>query len=391
MAPADRALYERASRALYSPGMLLRLLLTSDLHLGMKFGGYPDAQSRLAEERFRCLERIVTLANDRACDLLVVAGDLFERVAVSRRDVERAAAVLARFAGRVCAVLPGNHDFVAPDDELWRRFREASGDRTLVLSEPRPTPLGHYDLESVCLYPGPCTAKHSRANAVGWVRGASPGDLAPVSVGVAHGSLEGYSPDFAQDYYPMTVVELRDAGPRLWLVGHTHAPFTLRPAPDRFVACAGTPEPDGFDCSHQGSVHIVSVDGDGHPEVEEIRTGHFRFVDETAELRGAAELRALENRFSADEGTRTLLRLTLTGVLAREEYASLEQTRRSLGERLLHLDWRAEGVREQIDAQSIDSEFTAGSFPHRLLSALSACGDAEALATAYELVQEARR
>ena len=371
--------------------MLLRLLLTSDIHPGMKFGGYPDAQSRLAEERFRCLERIVTLANDRACDALVIAGDLFERVAVGRRDIERAAAVIARFAGKVAAVLPGNHDFLAPDDELWRRFREASGDRTLVLPEPRPVPLSHYDMEGVCLYPGPCTAKHSRTNAIGWVSGADPTGFAGTSVGIAHGSLEGYSPDFAQDYYPMTMAELRDVGPRLWLVGHTHAPFTARPAPDRFVACAGTPEPDGFDCSHQGSVLLVSFDNDGRCEVETLRTGHFRFVDESVEVRGEAELRALEKRFSAEEGTRTLLRLTLSGVLGREEHARLEETRRALGERLLHLDWRAGGVREQIDARSIDSEFPTGSFPHRLLSALEAAGDTEALETAYELVQEARR
>ena len=102
-------------------------------------------------------------AGEQRAELLVVAGDLFDRVSsVARRDVERAARILAGFTGRLVAVLPGNHDFLSPDGELWRTFRDASGGSVLILEEPRPYPLSQYDLEA-CLYPGPCTIQALRS------------------------------------------------------------------------------------------------------------------------------------------------------------------------------------------------------------------------------------
>jgi DNA repair protein SbcD/Mre11 len=371
--------------------MPLRILLTSDLHLGMKFAAYPAVQARLAEERFRCLDRIVDLANARSCDLLVVAGDLFERLTAPDRDVTRAAKSLARFAGKLAAVLPGNHDYLAPDDKLWRRFRDAAGDNTVVLDAAQPLGLEHFDLPGVCLYPAPCTSKHSRANAVSWVGGAHAAAPQPMAIGVAHGSLDGYSPDFAGDYYPMTVAELLDAGPRIWLLGHTHVQFAASPVPGRLVACAGTPEPDGFDCRHEGSAFVVTLSEAGAPAAEAVTTGGLRFVDEEIELRSIPELDALESRFSSGEAGRTLLRITLSGALPGPDLDALEEHRKSFAERLAFLDWRAEGVRRIVDSAAIDAEFPADSFPHALLSSLATTGDTTALQEAYELLQEARR
>src|SRR5512138_3319618 len=105
----------------------LSIFLTADLHLGMKFAHLAEVQTELVEARFQCLQRLVETANKRKAPLLIVAGDLFDRVSVTRRDIERAAALLADFQGALCAVLPGNHDYFSPDDELWRRFRDAAG------------------------------------------------------------------------------------------------------------------------------------------------------------------------------------------------------------------------------------------------------------------------
>ena len=369
----------------------MRILLTSDLHLGMKFAGYPEVRGELSEERFRCLDRIIAEANRRGCDLLVVAGDLFERVGASRRDIERAAASVGRFGGKLAAILPGNHDYLEPDDELWRRFRSASGDRVLLLSAPRPHALEHFDLPGVTLYPAPCTAKHSASNAIGWVSAQSREARPGLAVGVAHGSVEGYSPDFQGEYYPMSLAELRDAGVRLWLLGHTHLPFTASPAPGCLLLCAGTPEPDGFDCRHGGSVTLVTIEGEGEPEVELIPTGAYRFRDETLELTPGVDAAALVRRYGSPDAKRTLLRLELEGSLSREERAALGELRKELERSLLFCDWRDALLRDRIERSDIDDEYPAGSFPHQLLTTLADSGDAEALQTAYELLEESRR
>ena len=45
--------------------MSLKIFLTSDLHLGMKFAGYPEVQAELSEARFNALEKLVGTANEK--------------------------------------------------------------------------------------------------------------------------------------------------------------------------------------------------------------------------------------------------------------------------------------------------------------------------------------
>jgi exonuclease SbcD len=372
----------------YTRRVPLAILATSDLHLGMKFAGLPDVQAELAEARFACLERLVATANARAVDLLLVAGDLFERVSpVTKRDVLRAAQALRGFEGRLAAVLPGNHDHLSPgQDSLWPVFREACGDRVLVLAEPRPYPLAHYDLDA-CLYPGPCRSKHSAASAIEWVKAAGRHALSRHHVGVAHGSLAGVSPDFEQSYYPMREAELADAGPDLWVVGHTHLRYPERPGRASRVFVPGTPEPDGYDCAHAGTAWLLRLD-DGAVEAEPLETGGHRFVHETLDSVSAADLAALAARHAGFPASREVVKVRLSGRVAREERPALAGTERELRARVLHLDWDETGVREAIDRGAIDAEFAAGSFPHRLLSSL--LDDPEALEIAHETLEGTR-
>jgi len=51
----------------------LRIFLTSDIHLGLKFSGYPEIQKELADARFETLERCVLRANEEKCHIFAVA------------------------------------------------------------------------------------------------------------------------------------------------------------------------------------------------------------------------------------------------------------------------------------------------------------------------------
>ncbi len=367
--------------------MALRILLSSDLHLGMKFAGYAGAQEALVEARFRSLERIVAAANDAGSELLVLAGDLFESVSAARRDVQRAARALDSFRGKLVAVMPGNHDYVAPDDELWPRFREAAGDTVLLLDEPRPYPLAHYDLDA-CLYPGPCTTKHSDVNAIGWVKSAARDGGVRHHVGVAHGSLEGVSPDMDGRYFPMRRAELVEAGVGVWLLGHTHVRFPVSPGPRDTIFCAGTPEPDGWDCTHEGSVLALDLDDAGSVTARVIPTGSFRFVDGRHEVRTTGDLEQLERSWSGPEASSTLLRLRLFGRAEQEAIASVGALRARMSVVLRYLDLRADELRGEITPETIDRAYPAGSFPHTLLTRLVEDADAEALGIAHEILQE---
>ncbi len=369
--------------------MPLSILATADLHLGMKFAGLPDVQAALAEARFACLERLVATANERRTDLLLVAGDLFHRVTVAKRDVLRAAQALRAFEGRLAAVLPGNHDHLSPgQDSLWPAFREACGDRVLLLDESRPYPLAHFDLD-VCLYPGPCRLKHSATNAIGWVKAATRDPRSRHHVGVAHGSLAGVSPDLDQSYYPMRETELAGMGLDLWVLGHTHLRYPERPGRASRVFFPGTPEPDGYDCAHAGTAWLLRLDDGGGVEAEPLETGAYRFAHEELGTVSAADIAALAARHAGLEAGREVLKVRLSGRIGREERGILAETERTLRSRVIHLDWDDTAVRERIDRAAIDAEYATGSFPHRLLSSL--IDDPEALEIAHGLLEEAAR
>jgi DNA repair protein SbcD/Mre11 len=88
----------------------VRLLHTSDWHVGKAIRG----RSRAAEHR-AVLAEIAAVADERAVDLVIVAGDLFDTAtpsAESERIVYRALLDLAA-GGRPVVVVAGNHDSAA--------------------------------------------------------------------------------------------------------------------------------------------------------------------------------------------------------------------------------------------------------------------------------------
>jgi exonuclease SbcD len=368
----------------------LKIMLTSDVHLGMKFAGYPEVQGKLCEARFQALERIVEIAGEEECDLLAVAGDLFHRNNPAKGDILKATKILSEFEGPLVAVLPGNHDFIAAGSDLWHRFRENAGDNVLVLTNKMVYPLGHYDLDAA-LYPVPCESKHSRVNYLDWVEEHPKDEDVTFHIGMAHGSLEGFSPDFDGTFFPMSERELLKCGVDLWLMGHTHIQYPVKPGSRDKIFYPATPEPDGFDCSHEGKAWILEIDEDKAIRATSVSTGRYRFLREELEVENERDLEKVTKTYAVPDREKTLLRLKLHGRLRRELYEDLPEIRRTIGEHVLLLRWDDEELVEEITGEIIDSEFTEGSFPHQLLTKLADEDDYEALQRAYAMINEVRQ
>jgi len=369
----------------------VKIIATADVHLGMKFAAYDADRVDLAEERFRALERVVEAGNRTGADLLVVAGDLFHRPGVAAKVVERAAAALDGFAGAAVTVLPGNHDYLAAEgDRLWVQFRESCGDRTLILDRAGSFDLSRFDLP-VTLLAAPCDSQHSSTHRLGWAEAFSPPD-GHVTVGVAHGSVDGLTLDSEGHYFPMQRRLLASLPADLWIVGHTHRSHDL---PDARLVVPGTPEADGFDCPVSGSAAVIEVDPDGGYRVEAEPTGRFRFVSARTELDdpdGSQSEDALESsvRGAIPDGD-VLVRLAVHGRIADESFARWNAVR----ERLLR-DPRVTRVDDDelarlLTRPDVDRRYAAGSFAHRLLVRLIESDDHDAIAQAISIIEEADR
>ncbi len=366
--------------------MSIKIFHTGDIHIGMKYNtNYPDdVREALIEARFASLENMINRANDLNTDLFVVAGDLFNSIQVAKRDIRRSVQILDRFNGACVLVLPGNHDYDDGLVELWREFTSIDSEKILVINEERPYSLEDYALD-LLVYPAPCHSKHSSENSLGWIKDQGLVEADGYHLGIAHGALEGLSADIEGNYYQMSMRELEEIPVDLWLLGHTHVRYPLREEiSDHKIFNAGTPEPDGLDYKDEGSAWLIELEEDGS-RARRIYTGEYRFFDKYFELESDYGLEEIEEFIKDGKGQAKIVRLNLSGSISKEAYESLNEFYQDLQASVFHLIIEDSKLKARIDKETIEREFTSGSFPHEFLKQLA--DDEEALQIAYELIR----
>lgn len=316
--------------------MTVRFLHSADWHLGRPFRQIPgDAGAVLREQRLEAVRTIAALARDRAVDAVLVAGDLFDGQHVEEALLRRTLEALAGFAGP-WILLPGNHD-AALAESVWTRLARLgppAGVRLALQPEPIAIAAGR-----AIVLPAPLRARRTSEDPSAWMDAcASPPGA--VRIGLAHGVVEGLSPEAEGASNPIA----RDRAVRArldWLaLGDRHG--TSEAAPRTWYA--GTPEPDGYRYAEAGFVLAVELDGPGAPpRVERLPVGRFRWVEARLELAAAdaatvaARLAALEAGLAAP-AERCVLQLVVDGSLDLAGRAALEAGLRGLRARLRHLD-----------------------------------------------------
>ncbi|MFW5998657.1 MAG: metallophosphoesterase family protein [Halanaerobiaceae bacterium] len=370
--------------------MSLKILHTGDIHIGMKFNNYPDyIQKKLIQARYKALENIVSKANETKSNLIVIAGDLFDKINIPPKSIVKVINILNKFSGDCILVLPGNHDFDNGGIELWEIFKENLKGNMVLLDETRKYDLNQFDLE-VSIYPAPCDAKHSDENKLDWINKIDNRKDNKFEIGVAHGALSGISPDMSDEYFKMTESELQSLNMDLWLLGHTHLPF---PEPDfienRKIFNCGTPEPDGLDCGHEGSAWFIEIEDNHRIKAEKIKTGNYYFQDLYFQVQNRNDFQQIKNELLNKNPDKKVVRLNLEGRITENLYDRKEEFYSQIKKELAYLSINDIELKIKITGDVIDNEFNPQSFPHQLLTELK--DDEKALQIAYEFIREVRK
>ena len=268
---------------------MIKIFHTADVHIGKKYDRYSeDIRKKLIASRFECLKRAVRKADEESCDFFVIAGDLFDRVnGIAVNDVKKVVGILANFGGTVI-VMPGNHDYYNEEVKVWRDFKDvlAKTASNIVLMAEMKEYSFTANGECVYFYPALCQSKHSEENSLGWIKERTMDERA-YHIGIAHGSVDKYSPDFNKEYYPMTEKELTNIPVDAWLLGHTHVPFPndLREDKDTkgyVLFNPGTIEQTDFSNNTEGLCFILTVEKQEKQTVVKARkyvSGAIRYYD----------------------------------------------------------------------------------------------------------------
>jgi len=368
---------------------MIKILHIADLHLGRTFRNLPEAQDTLSEARYETLQKTIDKANKLKTDIFVIAGDLFDRTSMNVGDIQKSVQAINEFAGEVVLVLPGNHDYITADSQLWNRFKKEAEEHVLVLDKKEPIELSVFEQE-VIIYPAPCHAKHSADHAIGWVEEVEK-DENTLHIGIAHGSIEGVSPDFDQRYFPMTINELERSGVDLWLMGHTHITWPEQPDKRDKIFNPGTPEPDGFSCNHEGRAFLHTIGEDKEITTEIISTGTYRFVQMDEQILSSKDIQDLIDQFSKSSWRKAVVELEVFGKLEEEAFEAWQEGRSQIRDSVLELRLDDADVRRKVTSEQIQKEFSEGSFPEQLLSSFSEDEQEEELQMAYELIKEVQQ
>lgn len=380
---------------------MIKIFVTGDNHFGKKYDRYPEIRDRLVDNRFVCFEKMVEKAEQEGCDIFAVTGDLFDNCSSIRKsDVERVVRILAGFAGRVL-VLPGNHDYYTGEEKVWKDFDDAlrTCDNNIIrLDRFEPYPI-EIAKETVVIYPAFCRSKHSRENNLGWIKEMSVPKSGQINVGMAHGAIEGVTPDMQKEYFLMTEPELQAIPMDVWLVGHTHIPYPGGLSEDEEIGGyrifnAGTHAQTDLHNNTRGYGFIISVDKQGDKaqvSAKKYQSGTIFFYDIAVRVSSAEgdSLEALLQEKLDPLEAESVVRLTVTGSVFSEEYSRRRELYKKYCDRFLSWELQDDELHEEITLDRVREEFAESSFAAKLMEALQ--GDQTELQMAYELLQECSR
>lgn len=377
---------------------MIKIFVTGDNHFGKKYDRYPEIRDRLVDNRFVCFEKMVEKAEQEGCDIFAVTGDLFDNCSSIRKsDVERVVRILAGFAGRVL-VLPGNHDYYTGEEKVWKDFDDAlrTCDNNIIrLDRFEPYPIEIAE-ETVVIYPAFCRSKHSRENNLGWIKKMSVLKSGQINVGMAHGAIEGVTPDMQKEYFLMTEPELQAIPMDVWLVGHTHIPYPGGLSEDEEIGGyrifnAGTHAQTDLHNNTRGYGFIISVDKQGDKaqvSAKKYQSGTIFFYDIAVRVSSAEgdSLEALLQEKLDPLEAESVVRLTVAGSVFSEEYSRRRELYKKYCDRFLSWELQDDELHEEITLDRVREEFAESSFAAKLMEALQ--GDQTELQMAYELLQE---
>lgn len=351
---------------------MVKIMVTGDNHIGLKFDNYKDIKDILVEGRFKSLETLVQKANDEKCDLFIVTGDLFDIQNVAKKNIKRAVEILSRFHNEVY-VLPGNHDFYVKDNELWKEFiNEASGKNITLLNDR----CVYETSTGINLYPAFCDSKHSDVNALEWIKDSEI-DTDKINIGIAHGTIEGLSSDQEGKYFYMSKQELEDIPVDVWLIGHAHVPYPEllrknKKIENERIYNVGTHAQTNVANMTDGYGMIIEVEKNKNT-ARIVDSGEYFFrrieIDDSIN-NGSRLLEEVESKLPKTDRDKIVLEIKYIGNIDPANQDMIDEINEKYKDEFLYLDYDTSELKINISKESIEERFAENTYTALFLKEL---------------------
>ena len=276
----------------------MKILHSADWHLDAPILGRSEAQAKyLRSELLKIPDKIVSLCKTECCDLLLLAGDLFDGT-YTKESFHAVSSALAE-AGVPVFIAPGNHDFCS----ISSPYRKESWPENVhIFTHPAMERIAVPDLDCAIYGAGyeamDCPPLLKEFHAEGHEKW---------QIGILHSDpLQANSP-----YAPLNTQQVRDSGLSYLALGHIHKEGGFR-AGDTLCAWPGCPMGKGYDETGTKGAILVTLEDAVTAQFLPLNTP--RFYDETVDA-GEDAVEAVASMLPPVQ-TEDFYRLTLAGYSA---------------------------------------------------------------------------
>jgi len=358
---------------------MLRLLHTSDVHLGARHTDLGERAAILRERQFAAFKATVDLAIVESVDLFLIAGDLFDSNTQPRRSVERVAAELGRVARASIrtVVIPGTHD-VYDGASIYRSYdlaamARAGGDWITVLTPDQPSVV-FPSIDAVVHGRVFDTKRAPRSPLYGL--DVSVDKRATWKIGMVHGSLlipgktDGDEVVFTED-------EVARSGLDYLALGHWHSAIEGR-AGSVTYAYSGAPEPVALDQDGAGHVLLVTLDDRGgrrRVSIEPRRVGQTRTEALDLDVGRIHSQPDLIDQLGQRSDSNLALSVRLTGLYPDDLDLDLDEVERALSPSFLRFRLRDLSIPNVPDEPLPPPDTVLGAFVRGIEAKMAALED----------------
>lgn len=339
---------------------MIKILQTSDVHLGAKFESLGDRGAVHRRQIERVFEKTVDLAISSKADLFLIAGDLFDGdnppqaiIDFVRRQLER-----LRDTSVNVVIIPGNHDFLS-ERSVYKKSFWGDIKNVFVFNDPSAERKEYPGLE-VTIHAKVLNTKNSTESAISM---ASLGN-AKYNIMMAHGAFiasEGARSRYF-DRWPITPDEIKNSKMDYIAIGDFHGMQDVSQG-DVSAWYAGSPESIAFDQKNAGNVLLVEIDSNG-ARVNPVRVGERKFDQLDLALDNVADSHDLKNEILKDADKNLVRKVVLGGFAKPNIFIDEEMLESELGEnffKLIIIDNSVPQLKD-VDCEKYSTDLIVGQF-----------------------------
>lgn len=342
----------------------MKIIHTSDIHLGRRFSGLKLAGDRLRAGLKTTFSRIIDFTLEQRADLLIISGNLFDNLDISNNLQNFVAHEIERLDSIPTVIVPGTNDHYI-DGSFWKTWERSSTHNNLHV-------LANHKASVIKLDKPACEIHGLLFNPETSSIDFPAGPQLDQKTGCAIAAFCGLA-----NSIPQALQKSARSFDYIALGGQNR--FHDLTSTGLKAAYCGSPEIQGFGEGDSGYIAVVEINPGADPLIKKEKIGSFIWKTDELAAKDILNNDDLIKRIRTQVGPETLLKVKLSGLALFEASLEPNSVQRLLENEFLYLDIvdDMKVLPENISEVKVSEKTILGQYIKVMAGELNTAGDIE--------------